>query len=184
MLQERNEYEVTFWNGDDVQAVPLSIFMNILYIGEESIKEYENKYDLSKENNTTAGVRKLKNTVDFLRVKLQSVCTLETPEKYREKVDREHDSAISKDHLVESLCEGRGAHTWSAGRPSTSDDRPETGRKGLSGVASTMPELQKLYEDAASRKKPKWKRTASCIEKKTVLEQLKSIKIKRCFTCA
>ncbi len=158
---------VTFWDKEMIQTLPLPIFMDILmFVGEETVRSYEEHYDISKNNDVSKEVDKLKVALEYLQNKLQSMERSGTTEDYRIKVDLEgKDDRDCEQRRVARVRERRGTQVWSAGE---SDCERESGRqRGMESVISRHPALKKQY------------RMASFDHNKKKLTRGKSLSIKR-----
>jgi len=142
--ESSKEQMVNFWDGDDIQSLPLSIFSDILvHVGENTVQEYEQKYNLEEEKVLKIEVDKLKLALEYLSKKMQSMNRLETALEYREKIDKGQSSRGSCTDLqvVESARERRGTQMWSAGKNYPEDSKRS--KRGMMEIMFRLPGLQK-----------------------------------------
>ena len=139
--------KVTFWDGDDAQQMPRKVFLEVmLLVGETTIKNYEDNYDLEKSIQLGTAVNRLKLAVVHLKKEIDTVQDQPSASAYRHRLD----SGINMDeadNMVEELRARRGSWMWSSGEvdPSTFNASRRRSTKGIEGVLDRLPELRRRY---------------------------------------
>ena len=172
------EDHVIFWDEKGVTDLPRSVFLQIMkMVAEETVKIYEDHYDLERTPQLKAAVDRLK----FALEKLQQHISLNKLKSLQVRRSLRSENEPNSEELVQSVRVHHASYNWSneeqdmdAVAASMYNFNRRRSTKGIEGVVDRLPELRTRHQTSSQALVAKTKnkiRAFSIFQKKATIDE-------------